>query len=107
MDEATIGSNEALARVGADEHSSTVGRDYDLVGVTRIDHDVIDDDVGSSYAFPGLAGIDGLPQSLRSSRIHQVRVCRILLQDTGAPGRKRHSLHLVKELTPILALVDA
>ena len=77
---AMIRRNEAVPAIFASQNAGAIGSQHDSRRVARIDHHIVDHDIGIAHASPSLARVSGFPKAFRGSGIDDRRVARVLLQ---------------------------
>src|SRR5437762_14168234 len=102
-----VRGSEGQTAIVAGHKAATIDGEKNALRVARIDHQVVDDQVGCGNATPFQSTVHALPQAGRAARVDHGAVVRILLDDANAARVHWDGFDFLKELSAIDALVDA
>src|SRR4051812_10557128 len=107
MGKSVVGGGEGGAAVTADKHTRTIGSDQNVIGIARVNQNIVNDIVRRTDTRPGGPGIPGAPETFGGSGVNGRVIDGILLKDARASGREWNALNLLELLSGAVALINA
>src|SRR5437868_10585286 len=101
-----VRGDERGCAVFTGHHAAAIGRQHHSLRISRINHDIVDNDLRIAYPLPGLARVRGLPQAFGRSGVNSVWIAGILLQNARPARREWNSLDLLELIACAGALVN-
>ncbi len=102
-----VGRRKGVSPIIARQHTAAVRCQQNTISVSRIDKHIVDDQFGTGRSLPHPARVSRTVQTLRCPGKDDIQILRVLHQYSGPPCRGRNSLHLLKLLASVLALINS